>query len=110
MFQGQVNMTKIHLFLKRTCLLFRKLPKNYHSLYRISGKVSDLKKLEVPGPGEYKPIEKAIEGPRYGFGTGPRVIPKRDESPGPGAYKLPSQIANLPSHALANQNEEFKFV
>lgn len=54
--------------------------------------------------------EKSLEGPKFGFGTGLRVIEKRDNSPGPGSYKLPSQISNLPSHALPNQNEDFKFV
>lgn len=76
----------------------------------MSGKTSELKKLEVPGPGEYKINNTAVEGPKYGFGSGPRVIPKHDESPGPGSYKLQSTIANLPSHALANQKEEFKYV
>eukprot|EP00347_Sterkiella_histriomuscorum_P006966 403350761 len=78
--------------------------------FSMSGKTTELRKLEVPGPGEYKVIEKAIEGPQYGFGTGPRVIQKRDESPGPGSYKLPSKIANLPSYALPGQKDENKFV
>lgn len=56
----------------------------------------------MPGPGEYKIIERAIEGPKFGFGTGLRKVPRRDESPGPGAYKVPTKIANLPQYALPN--------
>lgn len=40
----------------------------------MSGKVQDLNKNQTPGPGEYKALEKVIEGPKYGFGTGPRVL------------------------------------
>lgn len=57
---------------------------------RISGKTKDLSKMQVPGPGEYKVIEKSIEGPRFGFGTASRSKIAKDESPGPGTYKLPS--------------------
>ena len=46
--------------------------------FSISGKVNWEKKLETPGPGQYKLPEKVIEGPKFGFGTGPRTIEKAD--------------------------------
>jgi hypothetical protein len=40
-----------------------------------------------PGPGTY--LKKStLSGPKWGFGSGPRVESKKDEVPGPGSYSL----------------------
>ena len=38
----------------------------------MSGRTSELKKINVPGPGEYQIPEKVVEGPKFGFGTSQR--------------------------------------
>lgn len=59
-----------------------------------------------PGPGQYKVGgEKAIEGPKFGFGTSSRgslIKTPGMDTPGPGQYKIPSKISDLPSFAMPN--------
>jgi hypothetical protein len=67
-------MSRRLIMSRKLCLPFRKLLKLSDWFCRISGKVQVKDKNETPGPGEYKVVEKVIEGPKFGFGTGPRVI------------------------------------
>jgi hypothetical protein len=79
-------------------------------LYRLSGKVKDINKKEVPGPGQYEVPVKVISGPKFGFGTSKRDSKVKNESPGPGHYKVPVKVATVEKYALPNQNEDFRFV
>lgn len=74
-------------------------------------KHGELSKLNVPGPGTYdKNLADKSKAPQYGFGTGPQTDMKINTlSPGPGTYRLPSTISNLPSYAMAAK-EEYRFV
>jgi hypothetical protein len=47
--------------------------------------------------------------PRYGFGSSkrPDIGYKKDNSPGPGAYKVPSQISNVPKYVGMKVDEAF---
>lgn len=63
----------------------------------------------MPGPGQY-PLDSTLKGPRFGFGTDKRHKPAKDSSPGPGAYKVPTKIADVPKYVIPNQKEEHKFV
>jgi hypothetical protein len=44
------------------------------------------------------------------FGKTQRGTFKGTAGPGPGAYKVPVKVADVPAYALPNQKEEFKFV
>ena len=54
--------------------------------------------------------DKAIEGARYGFGKEEKSKKIKDSSPGPGAYKVPSKISDLPQYAMPNRPEEYKYI
>lgn len=54
--------------------------------------------------------EKAIEGPKFGFGTEEKSKRKKDTSPGPGHYKIPSKISDLPQYAMPNRSDEHKYI
>ena len=79
--------------------------------YSMKGRHTDLKRLNVPGPGTYnKPLVDKSKAPQYGFGTGAQTDMKINTlSPGPGAYKIPSTISDLPSYAMPGNNE-YRFV
>lgn len=67
----------------------------------------------TPGPGAYKVGgERAVEGPKYVFGSSERSRGKSpgDGTPGPGSYKIPSKIADLPPFAMPNQKDEFRYI
>jgi len=44
------------------------------------------------------------------FGGSERSKTPINDSPGPGAYKIPVKIQNEPSYLLPNKSEEFKYV
>ena len=70
----------------------------------------------VPGPGNYNPKKRPQSAaPEYGFGTATRVqaaggLTTKDTTPGPGAYKVPSRIQDVPNYLLPNRSQEFKYV
>ena len=78
----------------------------------MKGRYKDAKRLDVPGPGTYnKGLADKQSAPSYGFGTSPQREPtKQTLSPGPGGYKVPTAVAALPTYAMANTQEEFKYV
>ena len=66
-------------------------------------------KVDNPGPGQYGPFNDN-RGPKYGFGSESRSKGKSDAMPGPGAYKVPVRVADVPRYALPNRDETFKYV
>ena len=67
----------------------------------------------VPGPGNYNPKKRPTSAaPMYGFGSSIRqgIRTTKDLTPGPGAYKLPARIQDVPSYLLPNRSSEFKYV
>lgn len=64
--------------------------------------------IDGPGPGNYSQ-GNLLGGPNYGFGTGSRGKGHTDDTPGPGYYKVPYYIANLPRYAMPDRKEEFKY-
>lgn len=72
-------------------------------------KVEEKDKRVVPGPGEYG-VGGIIGGPKFGFGTESRSKDKKDNSPGPGHYKVPVKVADVPRYSLPNHPEEHRFV
>ncbi len=63
----------------------------------------------VPGPGTYAPAAGNKPGPSYSFGTG-TAVQHHAEVPGPGAYKLPSTIVDLPTYALPQKSRDFAYI
>jgi hypothetical protein len=82
--------------------------------YTMSGKASrnaSPTRPGPPGPGTYKVGgERAVEGPKYGFGTSQRGRDRSPETPGPGQYRIPSKIQDLPQYAMPDRKDEFKFI
>jgi hypothetical protein len=75
--------------------------------YSMKGRYSATKRLNVPGPGTYnKSFVDQKSAPKYGFGSSPQRAPiKKTLSPGPGGYKIPSMIADVPTYSLPNRSD-----
>ena len=70
-------------------------------------------KINIPGPGNYKTNTSSCNGPKYGFGTmqRPEIGGKKPtDTPGPGHYKIPCKVADLPTFAIQNKSDEFKYI
>lgn len=70
-------------------------------------------KSKVVGPGQYTMnFSDKPAGPRFGFGTSARQgMAKKDEAqPGPGAYRVPSSIGDVPAYAMPSRKDEYKFI
>ncbi len=62
-----------------------------------------------PGPGGYNHIEMIKSGPKAAIGRSSRnEMISKDVTPGPGSYKVPSKIADVPGYSLPGN--EFKYV
>ena len=65
----------------------------------------------VPGPGNYNYYNPSLDkGPKVKIGTENREYKVKSDTPGPGAYKIPVKIMDVPRYLIQNQKEEFKFV
>ena len=64
-------------------------------------------KNHFPGPGSYNE-DKPKRQTSYGFGSSKRMYVKSDNSPGPGAYRIPTKIRNVETYSL-NKNK-YSFV
>ena len=91
--------------------------KQHHPSYRIGSEERIPKDRtsvrEVPGPGNYNPKKRPMSAaPEYGFGSSQRgnVKTTKDTTPGPGAYRIPARIQDVPSYLLPNRSVEFKYV
>lgn len=68
------------------------------------------KDAKTPGPGNYNIRNAAgVNSPAIGIGTGLRPKTKGSDVPGPGAYKIPYLVADVPSYVLPNRTEDSKF-
>lgn len=67
----------------------------------------------VPGAGTYTSnYNQKSKSPSFGFGSSkrPDIAGKRDNTPGPGNYKVPTKIADTASYAGIKQTQEYKHV
>ncbi len=69
----------------------------------------------VPGPGTYVNTSEKMKqtAPSFGFGTSKRPDiggNAKNAVPGPGSYKLPTRIADVPDFAMPNKKAESKYV
>lgn len=69
---------------------------------------------DVPGPGNYNPKKRPTSAsPQYGFGSSTRAHgggSTKEMTPGPGAYRVPARIQDVPAYLLPNRSVEFKYV
>ena len=85
-------------------------------IYSMGARIMALKNTTaiVPGPGQYVNSAERLKSrsPSFGFGTSTRPIvgSTKLNVPGPGAYKLPSKIQDVPSYELPNRKETSKYV
>ncbi|CDW82018.1 UNKNOWN [Stylonychia lemnae] len=62
-----------------------------------------------PGPGNYN-VTGRLGGPAYGIGSGSRSNAKKEQTPGPGHYKLPVYVASLPRYQMPDKPENLRYV
>lgn len=63
-----------------------------------------------PGPGNYSNKSETF-GPKYSFNHDKRAkTPGSINTPGPGQYKIPTTIFNVPNFSSGNWDPNFKFV
>ena len=64
-----------------------------------------------PGPGNYNTDKDTKKNaPKYGFGSSNRNTFELKAGPGPGAYKVPNTVGDVPSYAIPNRPDSMKFV
>ncbi len=63
----------------------------------------------IPGPGAYMKSGEPKGSPAFSFGTA-RAIHHDNDVPGPGTYRLPSTVADLPRYAVSLRSNEFEYV
>jgi len=69
------------------------------------------KNLHGPGPGDYTPKRKQSGG--FKFSTDAKYKNIKKNIPGPGQYRIPTSIVDVPNRYIATGGkfmEEFKFV
>lgn len=64
---------------------------------------------ENPGPGSYS-MYGGLGGPAYAIGSGSRGKMTLDNTPGPGHYKVPTYIANLPKYTMPDRSENLRYI
>lgn len=65
-----------------------------------------------PGPGNYEAhMKNKTDAPKFGFGSSQRQpMGNKNDSPGPGAYRINSKVGDVPAYAIPNRPDEFKFI
>lgn len=59
-----------------------------------------------PAPNAYNnTTDTKKTSPNYGFGSSTRKELKKLEVPGPGAYRVPSSIGDVPSYAIPGRTD-----
>jgi hypothetical protein len=67
--------------------------------------------VENPPPGNYSPRTSAHTG--FKFSTDAKDKPIKSDTPGPGAYRIPTTIGETPDRYIASSakfNQDFKYV
>jgi len=69
-------------------------------------------KNTVPGAGTYElNMNTKKAAPKFGFGSSTRNPLKPNTTvPGPGAYRVPSTIGDVPAYAMPNRKDEDKYI
>ena len=68
--------------------------------------------VNVPGPGQYT-LSGTINGPSFGIGSSNRESiggAGKKFTPGPGHYKVPTYIANLPKYTMPDRPDNLRYI
>ena len=93
-----------------------KTVKNRSPVFTMGSRLAGLKDTtKAPGPGTYVNSAEKLKtsSPSFGFGSSQRPAiggNGKNQVPGPGQYKLPSKIQDVPAYALPNRKDESKYV
>lgn len=74
---------------------------------KLQSELDKARKNAVPGPGQYVASADSVKtsAPKFGFGSSKRPeLGKKTIGPGPGAYRLPARIAEVPEYALQGRS------
>lgn len=85
----------------------KKLP-SYSMKAKLGSILVDEKNASNPGAGTYElNMNTKKTAPKFGFGSSTRNPPKPATNvPGPGAYRVPSSIGDVPAYAMPNRTDE----
>lgn len=76
--------------------------------YSLRGKPVEKEDNRAPGPGAYKAgtASDIKQAPSFRFGSGPMREPQpKPSAPGPGNYRIPCEIGNMPQYTSARPKE-----
>lgn len=62
-----------------------------------------------PGPGNYNSLNKE-KGPLFSFGKDAKIKTEHSSNPGPGQYKIPASIFNVPTFTQGGWDKSLKFI
>lgn len=71
--------------------------------------LSKISKENLPGPGNYS-LNANEKGPKFSFGKDERVKSATSSTPGPGQYKIPATIFNVPTFTQGGWDKSLKFI
>ena len=65
----------------------------------------------MPGPGNYN-IKCDVITPAFKFGTDKRGVAIKNDTPGPGQYRIPSAISDVPDYVRGSSgfNSNFRYI
>lgn len=69
-------------------------------------------KNKGPGPGSYEShLKDKKDAPKFGFGSSkrPELGKKKDNVPGPGDYRVPTKVGDVPNYSMP-RDEKHKYV
>jgi hypothetical protein len=79
--------------------------------FSIKGRYAQRKQDQIPAPGTYQvSFADKQKAPAFGFGSSPQRVPlsgKASEVPGPGNYKIPTQIATKNTYIQSQLDEKY---
>jgi hypothetical protein len=89
----------------------------HHPAFSLRPKDTKLKssldryKQSIPGPGMYNPVlHRKVNSIGFGSSSRTTFVPKDQlNTPGPGSYKIPSKVAEVPVYESKIKPEEFKY-
>lgn len=65
----------------------------------------------TPGPGNYEShLNDKRNAPKFGFGSSTRAAANKNDSPGPGHYKINTKVAETAQYAIPGKDQTFKYV
>jgi len=82
--------------------------------FSIKGRYAERKRDQIPAPGTYQVnfSDKQL-APSFGFGSSPQRVPLQGKAamvPGPGNYKIPTQIATKNGYITTTLEEKYQVV